>query len=246
MLRDLIKVASEKDISAKIEKGGLRVDGKYYGPNRFTQLPDDIKPQSIRTKQTVNGGLAFASEWTPLSNMYPCKFVYQDMLFESSEQCFQYQKAIHDEEDLLASEIFALSNAYDCKKSGDSFTPSPGWNDACEDEMKRILRAKFEQNKDIRHFLLNTKDATLYKATKGDYWGIDLALNSKEAHEEAGTGKNRLGLILMALRSEMIAQYPDELDLPSEHSQSSESSDAESVEEDEEGSDPAAIPAPPT
>lgn len=35
MLHDLIKIAKEKDIVAKIEKGGLRVDGKYYGPDRF-------------------------------------------------------------------------------------------------------------------------------------------------------------------------------------------------------------------
>lgn len=65
MLHDLVRVAKEKDISAKIEKGGLRVDGKYYGLNHLTQLLEAIKPQSICTKQMVNGGFAFASEWSP-------------------------------------------------------------------------------------------------------------------------------------------------------------------------------------
>lgn len=51
---------------------------------------------------------------------------------------------------------------------------------------------------------MNTKDAPLYEATKGEYWGIDSVINAKETHKELGRGKNRFGLTLMALRSENV------------------------------------------
>lgn len=47
MLRDLIKVAKEKKIPAKIDKGGIKVDGKYFGPDSFSKLPEEIRPQNM-------------------------------------------------------------------------------------------------------------------------------------------------------------------------------------------------------
>lgn len=56
------------------------------------------------------------------------------------------------------------------------------------------LRKKFAAHDDIRQSLLMTGNATLVEHTKNDsYWGDG----------GDGTGKNRLGILLMQLREEL-------------------------------------------
>lgn len=215
MLRDLVKTAKDQNFVAKIDRGGIRLDGKFYPPERLSQLPENIQPHSIRTKQTINGGVAFASEWSPLSNLYPSRFVHQGVMFESSEQCYQHRKALFEEDDETADYILSLTDPVECKKAGGSIQSSKEWNDTCEEVMLEVIRSKFEQNESIRKFLLNTKDALLYEATKGEFWGIDSVINAKETHEEQGKGKNRFGLILIALRSELFIKYHHEISFES-------------------------------
>ena len=55
------------------------------------------------------------------------------------------------------------------------------------------LRLKFEQHEGLRHFLLRTGTTTLiYDTERDEYWGYGIA----------GSGKNRLGGLLMLVRKE--------------------------------------------
>lgn len=70
------------------------------------------------------------------------------------------------------------------------------WEQVKDELMKQALLAKFSQNEEIRKVLLSTGDAHLVEHTKNDrYWGDG----------GDGSGKNRLGAILMEVR-EMLAQ----------------------------------------
>lgn len=60
--------------------------------------------------------------------------------------------------------------------------------------MKRALLAKFTQHQELKDMLLATKDAKLVEHIEHDnYWGDG----------GDGKGKNMLGKLLMALRSEL-------------------------------------------
>lgn len=96
MLRDLVKVATANKYRAKIDQGGVSINGKLYLPHQFDTLPIGIRPQDIMCKRTVNDGLAFASEWAPLSNMYKTTVVYDGISYGSAEQGYQHQKAIFE------------------------------------------------------------------------------------------------------------------------------------------------------
>jgi ribA/ribD-fused uncharacterized protein len=62
--------------------------------------------------------------------------------------------------------------------------------------MLDALRAKFGQHPDLRKILLDTGDAAIVEHTpKDDYW----------ADGGDGRGRNRLGELLMTLRSELRA-----------------------------------------
>lgn len=72
----------------------------------------------------------------------------------------------------------------------------PDWEQVKEDVMRVALRAKFTQHANIRRLLLDTGDAILVEHTRNDrYWGDG----------GDGSGRNRLGVLLMELRTQLRA-----------------------------------------
>jgi ribA/ribD-fused uncharacterized protein len=68
------------------------------------------------------------------------------------------------------------------------------WEAAKDDVMRKALRAKFTQHQDLQSLLLSTGEAQLIEHTKNDsYW----------ADGGDGSGKNRLGILLMELRDQL-------------------------------------------
>jgi len=71
------------------------------------------------------------------------------------------------------------------------------WEQVKENIMRDALRAKFTQHPELKALLLGTGDATLIEHTTNDsYWGDG----------GDGSGRNRLGLLLMELRGELRAE----------------------------------------
>ncbi|MHA3916625.1 NADAR family protein [Halovulum sp. GXIMD14793] len=68
------------------------------------------------------------------------------------------------------------------------------WDKVKDDVMRKVLKAKFEQNLDAKEILLGTGQAQIIEHTKNDsYW----------ADGGDGGGANMLGVLLMELRSSM-------------------------------------------
>ena len=68
------------------------------------------------------------------------------------------------------------------------------WESVKDSVMLEAVRAKFAQNEDLKAILLSTGDAILVERTARDsYWGDG----------GDGSGKNRLGQILMQVREEL-------------------------------------------
>ncbi len=67
---------------------------------------------------------------------------------------------------------------------------------------------KFEQNPELKDFLLSTGDLVLVEAGPGDcIWGIGLGQdNSKAQNPETWRGQNLLGFALMDVRSTLFNQ----------------------------------------
>ena len=70
----------------------------------------------------------------------------------------------------------------------------PDWEEVKDEVMLQALRMKFSQNPEIAKELLATGDAILIEHTRNDdYW----------ADGGDGSGKNKLGLLLMQVREEL-------------------------------------------
>jgi len=77
----------------------------------------------------------------------------------------------------------------------------PDWEQVKDDVMRRAVLAKFETHADIRGILLGTGDEEIVENAPGDYyWGCG----------KNGTGKNRLGEILVEVRGTLRKRHGQE------------------------------------
>lgn len=114
----------------------------------------------------------------------------------TSEHYFQAQKFAGepDEEEIRQANkpMLAASMGRDRKRP-----LRRDWESVKERVMMDALRAKFTQHEELTATLLGTGDAVLVEHTANDdYWGDG----------GDGTGKNRLGVLLMRLRAELAEQ----------------------------------------
>ena len=136
----------------------------------------------------------FHGEYLFLSNFYEAPVTWEGLTYPSNEAAFQAAKVLTREERLPFTEL----NPTKAKRRGRQVTLRPDWEQVKTGVMEEVVRAKFTQNPDLAARLLATGDAQLVEGTTwGDTcWGIDL---------RTGKGENRLGIILMKVRAELLA-----------------------------------------
>lgn len=140
------------------------------------------------------------SFYSPRETPYGCFSNFSKHGFEldgsywpTSEHYFQAQKFVGTEHEA------AIRGAKTPKQAAamgrDRSRPlRADWEQVKDDVMRRAVLAKFSAHADIRAVLLNTEDAPIVENAPGDYyWGCG----------KDGTGKNRLGIILMDVREQL-------------------------------------------
>jgi N-glycosidase YbiA len=179
-------------------------------PKETVVVVDDTAPVSedeVDTNEVVvpaatvpqeGGAVEFSSKspsHTQFSNFYKSKIFLDGKEWPTVEHYFQAQKFSSNPE--YQEKIRGASQPAKAKSLGASreFPIRNDWDTYRDDVMRKALRAKFEQNKDLKELLLSTEGRPLYEATTDPYWGQ--GRNKK--------GKNRLGVLLMELRDSMSA-----------------------------------------
>lgn len=136
------------------------------------------------------------------SNLYKREIVFEGISFKTAEHAYQAgkaRKATVRQWLLDAPSPSLLAMAAHGLYSWDIVE---NWATTKFDRMRRVLHAKFSQHDDLRAVLLSTGDARLVeKAT------VDNAVN-RTWGEVNGKGQNKLGLLLMELRSEFRKAPP--------------------------------------
>lgn len=184
----------------------LSMDGQTYS---LETLPEAIQPKRIseRKSETVLcfGGLL--SRHHPLSNFCPASFKVNNVSYSSSEQAFQHAKALQFGDHRSAQRIMNNNDPDEHKRIGRNIANyvQSEWNSVRDDILQVILRAKFTQNKNHREHLMNSGTRKLAEASARDrYYGIGLPITHEDILDEnAWNGENRLGKLLMNLRTTM-------------------------------------------
>jgi len=127
------------------------------------------------------------------SNFSPHPVELEGRVWPTSEHYFQAQKFAGTEHEEAVR--LAKSPMVAARMGRSRARPlRPDWESVKDEIMREVLRAKFAQHDSLRSLLLSTGDAELVEhTTKDRYW----------ADGGNGSGKNRLGQLLMELRSEL-------------------------------------------
>jgi N-glycosidase YbiA len=127
------------------------------------------------------------------SNFSPHPIKLKGKTWPTSEHYFQAQKfaGTHHEEEVRQTKSPMIAARLGRSRARPL---RQDWEAVKDDIMREALQAKFTQHADLRELLLQTGDAPLIEHTANDrYWGDG----------GNGTGRNRLGQLLMELREEL-------------------------------------------
>lgn len=132
---------------------------------------------------------SFRGKYHFLSNFYVAPVYVYGIEYPNAEAAFQAQKCVLPEE----AEAFKTMSPQMAKRYGRMVQLKPNWEQIKDSVMLNVVRAKFK-NPELKDLLLNTGTAELIEGNSwGDtYWGVC-----------NGNGKNRLGEILMTVRTEV-------------------------------------------
>ena len=127
-----------------------------------------------------------------LSNFYAAAFTLDDHTWSTVEHYFQAQKFVGTP---WADTIRQAETPRAAKELGQSTEHPlrPDWDEIKQRVMLRALVAKFVQNPELARRLLATRYRMVEASPDDNWWG----------EGPSGTGQNRLGRLLMALRFEL-------------------------------------------
>ena len=203
MIRLIAKQAQAEGIDCRTGKYALFVGNRKFDESNFDELPHPLHPSSVKQIQIDATTIAYQSENAPFSNFYPARFNLGKQGFTCHEQAFQYLKARKLNKPLAATRILLSRDLVEMKRIGDGLGTSDAW-EACKfDIMYMCLKAKFEQNEDLKHMLLRTGACELVEATPDRLWGCGATLSSNVLRRHEWHGENRQGKTLMTVREEL-------------------------------------------
>jgi ribA/ribD-fused uncharacterized protein len=134
----------------------------------------------------------FQGEYRLLSNFYPAEIKFGEEVYSTVEHAFQAAKTANPTQRTIIRRAPTPASA---KWWGKQVDLHPDWEEIKVDVMTELVRKKFQIPR-LRYLLLETGDRELQEGNWwGDRcWGVDL---------KTGQGDNRLGKILMKIRSEI-------------------------------------------
>ena len=160
-------------------------------------IPTSTQPSYSTTSA---GEIKFYDRSSPyyeFTNFYPAPTTLDGKLWPTSEHYFQAQKFVSTPYMEIIRKLSTPREAFQmAREPSVSQWKRKDWEDVKDDVMLKALRCKFTQHTDLGKKLVETHDKYLVEHTANDsYW----------ADGGDGSGQNKLGKLLMQVRSELQA-----------------------------------------
>lgn len=146
----------------------------------------------------------FTGKYDFLSNFYLASIIYRGQIWHSTEHLYQGFKAtnVHDRE-----RIRNCDTPSKAKHLGKIIQIRSDWNFIKEKVMLQIVKMKFNQNQHLIDLLIKSHPAQITEGNvwHDNFWGNCMCPKCENIH-----GQNKLGNILMAVRSIYINDFEHE------------------------------------
>ncbi len=145
---------------------------------------------------------------TCMSQWWPSEFEENGMIYKTAEHYMMAGKAkLFNDMDIF-ERVLSKDSPKDVKDLGRQIKNFDAaiWDEQKYNIVKRGNYLKFSQSKNLKHFLIQTKNKILVEASPVDaIWGIGLTEDSPNAkNPKEWRGENLLGFALMEVRDELI------------------------------------------
>lgn len=144
---------------------------------------------------------------TCLSQWWPSSFSENGITYQTAEHYMMMQKAKLFGDEVTLNRMLTKDSPKDIKDLGRQIQHFDDqiWDQNKFDIVRRGNYLKFSQNKELKHFLLQTKNKILVEASPVDaIWGIGLKEDHPNAYNpELWRGENLLGFALMEVRDQL-------------------------------------------
>ena len=144
-----------------------------------------------------------------LSQWFKASFTLGGIHYQTAEHYMMAEKARLFDESMVEKIVNAKSPG-EAKALGREVRnfKEDVWNRVSFDIVVRGNLAKFSQNKELKAFLLVTKNRVLVEASPKDrVWGIGLSVDDKDAQNPyKWQGLNKLGFALMVVRKNLLEE----------------------------------------
>lgn len=141
------------------------------------------------------------------SQWWISNFIENDIIYKSAEHYMMAQKALLFNDNKAFEKIINCISPKDVKSIGREIKSFDAqiWDENKYQIVKKGNFLKFNQNQDLKNFLLSTNDKIIVEASPVDaIWGIGLAEdNPKAKNIHTWEGENLLGFALMEVRDEL-------------------------------------------
>ena len=202
-LYPIMKAARGKNMKATVTYDKLIIDNKSYTINTLNELPVDLQPKSLATRHE-DAAVLFYGRHSHFSNFFAASFTVDNITYSSSEQFYQYHKAMKAGDIDTGNAILTSSDPVTQYKLGKRIRINESfWNkELAKQIMEKGVKNKFEQNMCLKDSLIATGTKMLVECNPNDcFWSSGLKLNhSGAADKTKWRGENALGEILIKVR----------------------------------------------
>ena len=205
-LYPIYKLAKNKNYKCRMPIDKLIIEGVSYTVDNLDTLPNELHPKRLAERYLDHAVLFYGKE-SCFSNFYQADFVLQGKNFNSSQQFFLYNKVLAAGKDEVASKILKSSDTVEQYYLAKNIIPDASkWTDKQAKEIMEIgIRAKFDQNDQLKLKLLNTGEKMLIECNPYEkYWSCGLRINDPQVGDQSKwNGINVLGNILSTVRQSL-------------------------------------------
>ena len=201
ILKPVLRKAIELKKSAFLRVDKIVIEKKTYTVDNLSTLPQELNPAKLATVSVNDDLTVLSCASSPLSNSQHSAFELNGQMFFHNEQYFQYNKArVNDDLD-TSRKVLAEKVPAKCKQLGDKVKVinSDKWEAESLQIMYKGCKAKFEQNRNLRQFLMSTGTTNLVEGRNDPFWGAGKWISDLEKDPKF-QGSNHLGKILMDIR----------------------------------------------
>ena len=203
--RSVASLARSEGVTVRVHDDGLILNGTKYKLNEPHSLPARFSLAKAKTVK-INEKIYFHSVHSFLSNFYMVPIIDKGTIYTSAEQRYQAEKCEIIGDLLSRDKVLMSLTPLDAKRVGDTVVETAEWRQVKEEVMTKVVDLKFDQNQDLAKLLMGTGKTTLNEATNNKFFGIGATLHSRLIRDESYQGLNKLGLILMNKRQQLVEE----------------------------------------